>query len=656
MEGNDMFIDDALEQDAGLSLESDANDFNVQEMAEDVPQFPEMMEEVVLESDGNDCDAAVLDCEVCEEFMLFAADGTLLSHTVGEAVSLDEPQPIQFDELGMDEAPILADDANESSEYAFLGNDDMQAMSITPFSNTLNVSPMTFNNVSAAGGTTQNINVTSNISWSVISHATAWLIPSISSGSGNRTFTVRIVASGSTVARTGSVSVSGGGIIRSIQFHQLGTTGGGGGGGANLTVSHAGWNSIPSGGWTSPSITVTSNITWNLSRSHTWLTPSLGLGNWTGTRTLTVTVGQNTGAARSGNVTVSGSNITRNISFAQLAGTPASNLTVSHAGWNSIPSGGWTSPTITVTSNITWNLSRSHAWLTPSLGLGNWTGTRTLTVTVGQNTGAARSGNVTASGGGITRNISFAQLAGAPANPPPAPTNLRLNGSAGTTSIPLTWNASAGATSYDVFRSGTLLGNVGGTSANVTGLAPGTSHSFTVRAKNAHGSSGNSNTLTASTLPSGGGYVVGQRPPGKNFNNTTFYWHPGNTFAQSNNSGVGQCTWHCFGRAREKLGVILQFTRTYNRHANLWINLINRNAHAVGSTPFTNSIAVFRGPGVNGHVVFVERVVGSTIYYTEANRTGNNWGSWTPQCGTVRRTTTANFTNLYGGLLGYIYP
>jgi len=86
------------------------------------------------------------------------------------------------------------------------------------------------------------------------------------------------------------------------------------------------------------------------------------------------------------------------------------------------------------------------------------------------------------------------------ATPPPAPTNLRLNGSATTSSIPLIWNASAGATSYDIFISGSFLGNVAGTAANVTGLAAGTSYSFTVRARNAVGSSGNSNTLNARTL------------------------------------------------------------------------------------------------------------------------------------------------------------
>ena len=86
---------------------------------------------------------------------------------------------------------------------------------------------------------------------------------------------------------------------------------------ANLTVSATGWNGIPAGGWTSGNINITSNIAWNITRSVTWLTPSISNGS--GSRGFTVHVAQNTSTAvRNGNISVFGGGITRNISFQQL--------------------------------------------------------------------------------------------------------------------------------------------------------------------------------------------------------------------------------------------------------------------------------------------------------------------------------------------------
>ena len=270
--------------------------------------------------------------------------------------------------------------------------------------NTLNVSTGGWNSIPATNWNSGTINVTSNTNWN-LSRSVTWLNPSIGLGgwSGNRSFTVNVAANNTASARSGNITVSGAGVTRNISFQQLGAV-------VNtLNVSTGGWNSIPATNWNSGTVNVISNITWNLSRSVTWLTPSLSLGNWSGNRSFTVNVAANTTAnVRTGNVTVSGGGITRNISFQQLG---AATLTVSSTGWNSIPGNGWTSGTINVTSNGTWTLARSVTWLTPSLGLGNWTGNRSFTVAVAANTTAnARTGNVTVSAAGITRNISFQQL------------------------------------------------------------------------------------------------------------------------------------------------------------------------------------------------------------------------------------------------------
>ena len=326
-----------------------------------------------------------------QEFVLFAADGTLLSYRVGDEVFEAEPEALAADEPMYDNDGLLAE----------------------PHSAFLNVSVGGWSNIPASNWTSGTINVTSNITWSLSRNVT-WLTPSISLGSwsGNRSFTVNVAQNTSVAARTGTVTVSGSGITRTMSFHQLGAAPA-----ANLTVSTGGWSNIPASNWTSGTINVTSNITWSLSRNVTWLTPSISLGNWSGNRSFTVNVAQNTStAARTGTVTVSGSGITRTMSFHQLGAAPAANLTVSTTGWNTISAAGWTSGTINVTSNITWALSRNVTWLTPSISLGNWSGNRSFTVNVAQNTStAARTGMVAASGSGITRNISFQQVGAAPA-------------------------------------------------------------------------------------------------------------------------------------------------------------------------------------------------------------------------------------------------
>jgi fibronectin type 3 domain-containing protein len=92
---------------------------------------------------------------------------------------------------------------------------------------------------------------------------------------------------------------------------------------------------------------------------------------------------------------------------------------------------------------------------------------------------------------------------------PPAPTNLTAT--AGNTQVSLSWTASSGATSYNVYR-GTTAGGEGttavatgltGTTYTNTGLTNGTAYFFTVKAVNSVGTSGASNE--ASATPSGGG-------------------------------------------------------------------------------------------------------------------------------------------------------
>jgi len=91
--------------------------------------------------------------------------------------------------------------------------------------------------------------------------------------------------------------------------------------------------------------------------------------------------------------------------------------------------------------------------------------------------------------------------------PPTAPSNLTSTGKTDT-SVSLSWSASSdnmGVTGYDIYAGSTLVASTTGASATnhtVTGLAPSTSYTFTVKAKDASNNvSAASNAVTVTTDP-----------------------------------------------------------------------------------------------------------------------------------------------------------
>ncbi|GGP91372.1 chitinase [Streptomyces pseudogriseolus] len=86
---------------------------------------------------------------------------------------------------------------------------------------------------------------------------------------------------------------------------------------------------------------------------------------------------------------------------------------------------------------------------------------------------------------------------------PATPAGLTVSGTTAT-SATLTWNAVSGATGYTVYRDGTRVTAVTGTSATVTRLAANTSYSFQVAATNAAGESAKSAAVSVRTREDGG--------------------------------------------------------------------------------------------------------------------------------------------------------
>jgi chitinase len=87
---------------------------------------------------------------------------------------------------------------------------------------------------------------------------------------------------------------------------------------------------------------------------------------------------------------------------------------------------------------------------------------------------------------------------------PPTPSGLAVTGTT-SSSVSLSWNASSGATGYNVYRGGTKIASPTGTSFTDSGLTASTTYSYTVSATNTAGESAQSGAVSATTNGAGGG-------------------------------------------------------------------------------------------------------------------------------------------------------
>ncbi|GAA1018597.1 hypothetical protein Aple_065510 [Acrocarpospora pleiomorpha] len=97
--------------------------------------------------------------------------------------------------------------------------------------------------------------------------------------------------------------------------------------------------------------------------------------------------------------------------------------------------------------------------------------------------------------------------AGSDTTAPSVPGNLRSTGTT-SSSVSLAWNAATdnvGVTGYEVYRGGTQVATVTGTSHTDTGLTASTSYTYTVRARDAAGNRSAASTAVTVQTGSGGG-------------------------------------------------------------------------------------------------------------------------------------------------------
>ena len=227
----------------------------------------------------------------------------------------------------------------------------------------------------------------SNVSWIVVS-------PTAGSGSGDVNFTV---AGNSGAARTGTITIGG----HPVTIQQAAANA------QSCTVTlNPTSQSVAASGATGISVSVTapSGCTRPATSNAAWITVASG-ATGSGNGTVTLNVAANTGAARTGTVTIGGQLFTVNQAAAQTC-TVSINPTS-----QSVPAGGATGISVSVTApaGCPRPATSNDSWITVASGA-TGTGNGTVTLNVAANTGAARTGTVTIGG----QTFTVTQAAGTP--------------------------------------------------------------------------------------------------------------------------------------------------------------------------------------------------------------------------------------------------
>lgn len=241
------------------------------------------------------------------------------------------------------------------------------------------------------------VTVTATTSWSA-SSSQPWLTADALTGLGTKVVALSALPNSTLVPRTATFTIAADGFTTQVvTITQAGA--------APTLITSAQSLSLVASPATPASVTITSNTSWSVVSSQTWLIPGLSTG--TGSQTLPVSASTNALAApRTALLTVSANGVTSQIITVVQAGAPAT-LTTSVASLTMEAVGG--SPSISVTSNTNWSASSSQPWLTaaPTSGSGNMA----LTLTATANTVVdSRSAIITiAANGTENRAISIVQ-------------------------------------------------------------------------------------------------------------------------------------------------------------------------------------------------------------------------------------------------------
>lgn len=236
------------------------------------------------------------------------------------------------------------------------------------------------------------ITVNSNAKWKVVSNKT-WCRPSTQSGSGNGTVTLNVSASDAATADTAYVTFS------TISKRKIATIIRVGHFEPTLSVTPTSKTINATGG--SFSIDVTSNTTWSVSCSDSWITLYKSGGTGNASVNVDVSPTSSTGESKATIIFKTESGLSRTVTVTRNGVAETLNVTPLS---KTITSDGGTFD-VTVTSNTQWSVTSNATWCKVSKTSG--TGNATVTVTVASGTGTTKDEATLTfkTNGGITQKV-----------------------------------------------------------------------------------------------------------------------------------------------------------------------------------------------------------------------------------------------------------
>jgi hypothetical protein len=336
------------------------------------------------------------------------------------------------------------------------------------------IDPTTQSLAAIGGSGTIAVSAGSSCAWTATTNDSWITITTGGSGTGNGTVAYSVSAN-SGGARTGTVTVAG----QTFTVNQAAQA-------CSYAISASTQTVGAAGGTGSVAVTAGSSCSWTAAANDSWITVTSGAAG-TGNGNVAFTVAANTGAARTGTLTIAGQSFTVN----QAA--QACTYTLNPTSRSSPAAGETTSVTMTAGSGCAWTSTSNASWIAVTAGA-TGTGNGTITLAIAANVGAARTGTVTIAGQTFT--VSQAAV---PCTFTISPTEQRFGNDGGRGTVSVTaaascaWTAVSNVPWITVTSGGTGTGNgtvgftvTANTGADRTGTVTIAGHIFTVTENHGH--------------------------------------------------------------------------------------------------------------------------------------------------------------------------
>lgn len=234
------------------------------------------------------------------------------------------------------------------------------------------------NAAATASSGSVNVTTTSACAWTASSNASWITISSGASGSGNGSVAFNIAANAGAL-RTGTLTIAG----QTYTVTQAAAAPS-----CAYTLSATSQNAPATASSGSVTVTTTGGCAWTAASNASWITVTSG-ATGSGNGTVAFSIAANTGAARTGTLTIAAQTYT----VTQAAPPPSCAYTIAPTSQNVTAVGIAGTVTVTTTAACTWTATSNAAWITVTSGASG-TGNGAVGFAVAANTGAARSGTI----------------------------------------------------------------------------------------------------------------------------------------------------------------------------------------------------------------------------------------------------------------------